>query len=153
MPEELGLFFPMNPNLHIQFRDIAPSPALTERVRKEFQKLSGHHENIVSCRATIGMPHSHHQHGKHFQVHLEIAIPRNKVIVDHNPPARQAVLRDDKPRAVKGDEIDVTHKDAYVAIRDVFEAAQRRLDELVRRRRDSRRMARTSALSLRNVAY
>ena len=55
--------------------------------------------------------------------------------------------------AVKHDDIDVTHKDAYVAIRDVFEAAQRRLDELVRRRRDSRRMARTSALSLRHVAY
>lgn len=55
------------------------------------------------------------------------------MVVDHEPSTRRALASAKSGRASKSVELDADHKDAYVAIRDAFLIAHRRLDEHVRK--------------------
>lgn len=123
----------INPNLKVQFRDLTPSLAVIARMQSELRKLSRHHGNIRNCRATISTPDHHHQHGRHFQLRLEMDLDGAVIVVDHEPSARRALASAKSGRASKSVELDADHKDAYVAIRDAFLIAHRRLDEHVRK--------------------
>jgi len=93
------------------------SDALRARIEKEAAKLERFHDRITSCRvAVIGRGHRR-RHGDLYAVHLQITTPGDgDVMVDRNPPEDHA------------------HEDAFVAVRDAFAAARRRLQ-------DSRRKA------------
>jgi ribosomal subunit interface protein len=95
---------------------LEPSEALRQRIEREAAKLERFHDRITSCRvALIGRGHRRRQ-GDLFAVRLQITAPsEGDVIIDRNPTD------------------DHTHEDAYVAIRDAFAAARRRLQD--RRRR------------------
>lgn len=128
----------MNPILQVQFRDLTPSPAITTRIEQEFRKLLRHHGSVQRFRATISAPDHHHQHGRHFRLRLEVELPGLTVVTDHKPPARRPVAETEAGRRAKSTELEADHKDAYVAIRDTFAVAHRRLDEHVRKTRTQR---------------
>lgn len=122
----------MNP-VKIVFRHTASSPAVISRVEEEVEKLRHFCDAITRCRVVIEAPHPHHRHGGHFSVRVELRIPRHEIVVHHDPSVRfatQGALKGSRPA-----EVDVTHKDVYVAIRDAFDATRRRLEDQVRKMR------------------
>jgi cold shock CspA family protein/ribosome-associated translation inhibitor RaiA len=95
---------------------LAPSDALRRRIEREAEKLERFADRITACRvAVIGRSGRHH-HGDLYQARIQIVMPgRKDIMIDRNPSADHA------------------HEDAYVAIRDAFNAARRRLQDHERR--------------------
>lgn len=102
--------------LEITFRDIGPSPAVEARIRKEVAKLQRFYQRIISCRVVVAAPDRRKRKGKLYLVRIQIAVPSGNLWVNRRSP------------------YDHAHEDVYVAIRDAFEAATRRLEGQVRRR-------------------
>jgi len=108
---------PMQLPLQITFRDMEPSEAVEARIRERAAKLDEYYDRIMSCRVVVEAPHRHHHQGKLFHVCVDLTVPSGELVVNREPAARHA------------------HEDVYVAIRDAFNAAQRRLANYARRRR------------------
>ena len=105
--------------LQISFRNMDPSPAVEERIREKAEKLERFHDRIVGCTVVVEAPHRHHHKGKLYNVRLDISVPRKDVVVDRAKP------------------IDHAHEDVYVAVRDAFDAAVRRLEDRTQKMRGS----------------
>lgn len=103
--------------LQITFRNMGHSDAVEAKIREKAAKLEKFAEHITSCRVIIEAPHQHHHQGKLFNVKVDITLPGKEIIADRHPDEHHA------------------HEDAYVAIRDAFDAARRQLEDYVRRRR------------------
>ena len=95
---------------------LAPSEALRQRIEREAQKLERFSDRITACRVAVVGRSGRHRQGDLYGVRLTLAMPgRADVVVNRNPPADHA------------------HEDAYVAVRDAFNAARRRLQDHERR--------------------
>lgn len=103
--------------LQITFRDMDPSEAVEANIREKAKKLEQYAGDITSCRVTIERPHQHHQHGQLFNIKVDITLPGKEIIANRSPAEHHA------------------HEDIYVAIRDVFNAAQRQVETYVQKRR------------------
>lgn len=98
----------------ITFRDIEPSPAIEDRVHREVSKLERVHQRITGCRVMIEAHHRHRHKGKIYHVRIDLTVPGSEIVVSRDP------------------ERDHSHEDVYVAIRDAFAAARRRLQDASR---------------------
>jgi ribosomal subunit interface protein len=96
----------MQSDLQITIRDMEHSPALEERIRDKVKKLEQVYPRIMGCRVVLEAPHRHKQQGKQFIVRLDVTVPGKEIVVNHDH-----------------------HEDAYVALRDAFNAARRQLEE------------------------
>jgi ribosomal subunit interface protein len=103
--------------LQITFRDMEPSDAVETRIRERAAKLDEYYSRIMSCRVVVEAPHRRHHQGKLFHVSIDVTVPDGELVVNREPVLRHA------------------HEDVYVAIRDAFNAAQRRLADYARRQR------------------
>jgi len=103
--------------LQITFRNIPHSEAVETRIREKVAKLEQVYGRITSCKVVLEAPHSHKHKGKIYEVHIDITVPEGEVVVSHNS--------NDKHQ----------HEDAYVAIRDAFNAARRQLASFNRKQR------------------
>ena len=92
------------------------SPAVEQRVRERTDRLERFYDRIVDCHVMVMAPHRSQQQGRLYQVHIRIAVPGEDVVISHERPQ------------------DPAHADVYVALRDAFEAAERRLEDYARRR-------------------
>lgn len=99
----------------ITFRDMEPSPALEAAVRDKMAKLERFYDRITACHVIIEAPHRHHHQGGLYGVHIDISLPQGKVVVSRDTQRDHA------------------HEDAYVALRDAFDAAYRQLEDYHRR--------------------
>lgn len=95
--------------LQITFRGLPHSDALEMRIREKAGKLEDLHTRITSCRVVVEEQHRHSRQGKHFTVRLDIRVPGNEIVIDRDHD-----------------------EDVYVALRDAFDAAGRRLEDQVR---------------------
>ena len=95
--------------LQIRFKNLEPSAAVEANVRKHVERLERYFREIISCRVTLDAPHKHHHQGNIFHVTVDIRLPGGEVV---------ASRRHDDEHA---------HEDAYVAIRDAFNAIRRQL--------------------------
>jgi ribosomal subunit interface protein len=102
--------------LEIRFRQMDPSPAIEARIRAKAAALERFSERITGCRVIVEKEHRHRHKGNLFRVRIEIDVPGKEVAVTHTGPKDHA------------------HEDVYVAIRDAFNAAVRRLEDHVRER-------------------
>ena len=102
--------------LEINYRNLEPTPALTDAIEKKTAKLEQFYDRITGCHVTLEAPHQHHHKGKQYQVHIRLTLPGKVLAVSHTTGKQ-------------------VHEDAYVAIRDAFAAAQRQLEDYVRIRR------------------
>jgi cold shock CspA family protein/ribosome-associated translation inhibitor RaiA len=95
---------------------LTATDALRERIEQEVGKLERFSDRITACRVAV-IGRSGHQHqGDLFQIRIQIVMPgRADIMIDRNPSADHA------------------HEDPYVAIRDAFKAARRRLQDHERR--------------------
>lgn len=106
----------METPLEISFRNMDRSEAVEVRVREKAKKLEQFFGRITSCRVMIEEAHRHHSKGNLYHVRIDVGVPGSTVIVDRDPAKKHS------------------HEDVYVAVRDAFKAAQRRLEDHSKRR-------------------
>jgi len=101
----------------IQFRDIDESDFVWNAVLSHAEKLERFYDRIIFCHVTISAPHRHHHRGIIYHVQIRLSLPGGNIFVTTEP------------------EKDHAHEDVYIAIRDAFGAAQRRLEDFIRKQR------------------
>lgn len=103
--------------LQITFRHMDPSPALEERIRALASRLDKFSGQITGCHVIVEPP-AHHKHkGFLYDFRIDITLPGAEIAIRHAHPADHA------------------HEDPYVALRDAFRAARRKLEDYERKRR------------------
>lgn len=102
----------MQSPLQITMRAIPHSEMLEDHIRHKAIKLESYYPNLVGCRVVVEVPHRHKHQGRQFSVRLDITVPGGKLVVN---------------READGD--------AYVALRDAFDAARRQIEDFGRRQR------------------
>jgi ribosomal subunit interface protein len=98
--------------LQVTFRNIPSSEAIETHIKEKAAKLDRFYDRIMSCRVVVDSTQRRQRQGKLFGVRIDITVPRKEL----------AVTREE-------------NEDVYVAIRDAFDAACRRLEEHGRRER------------------
>ncbi|MFQ5625733.1 MAG: HPF/RaiA family ribosome-associated protein [Methyloligellaceae bacterium] len=96
--------------LQISFRNMEPSPAVETRIREKAKKLAQYFHHLTSCRVVVEAPHRHHRKGNIYHVKIEMGVPRKPELVVSNER-----------------EENHAHEDVYIALRDAFSTAERRL--------------------------
>lgn len=105
----------MESPLEIRYQGLTPSPTLSEKIQQKSAKLEKFYHRITRCLVTIGLPHRSQVKGNKFAIKIEVDVPHETLIVN------------------KHSEHEIGHENAYVAIRDAFEAMQRQLQNYVER--------------------
>ena len=98
--------------IQVTFHGMPQSAALDTAIRQHAGKLDRFHPHMMSLRAVVGQMARHKQQGKEFSVRLDIKVKGGEIAInrDHD-------------------------EDPFVAVRDAFDAARRRLEDLARRQR------------------
>ena len=99
----------MQSPLQITIRDISQSEALETQIREKVEKLEHFYPRITGCHVTIEMPHKHRHRGRLFNVRLEVQVPGSDLVINRD-----------------------LSEDVYVALRDAFDAAKRKLEDYAR---------------------
>lgn len=106
--------------LQITFRHMDSSPSLEARIRQLASGLDKFSDAIMRCHVIV-QPPAHHQHqGGLFEFSLDITVPGEEIAIRHAQVADHA------------------HEDPYIALRDAFRAARRRLQDYTRKRGEVR---------------
>lgn len=106
----------MREKLQVTFRGMDPSEFVDKRIEESATKLFELESRITGCHVTVESRHRHHHKGQIFHVCIDLTVPGAEIAVSREP------------------EQDHSHEDVYVAIRDAFDAARRRLKDLAGRR-------------------
>ena len=112
------------PTFSVTFKGMDHSDAVQDRIEKRVQKLQRIYGRITECRVTVEAPHRQHHKGKLFVVRIHVLLPTGDLVVNRDAHDKAA------------------HEDIYVALRDAFDAMDRRVEEHVRKIRDRERAAR-----------
>lgn len=100
----------MQTPMQITIRDMDHSDALEAHIRDKVNKLEEFFNHIISCRVVVEVPHKHHQQGKQFNVRIDIGVPGGEIVVNRDHA-----------------------EDVYVALRDGFDAAKRKIEDHARK--------------------
>jgi len=119
----------------ITFRGIETSPALEADIRKRLRKLETYYGAITGCHVLVEFVQRHHQHGNRFHVRIDLIVPGEEIAVTHEANLRASARDVDVERFTKGKETDPERKHAHVAVREAFDIARRRLQDVGRRQR------------------
>lgn len=103
--------------IEIAFHGIDPSDALEKEIRAHAAALEKFGGKITHCRVVVETPHRHQRKGRTFRVRVDLHVPGEEIVVRRDPPEHE------------------DHADPALAARDAFHAAQRQLQDYVRRRR------------------
>ena len=103
--------------LQITFRNMQPSEAVEAKIRERAEKLNNYYDHIMSCRVVIEPHHKHHRMGNLYRVSVDVKVPDGELVANREPDEHHSYV------------------DVYVAIRDVFDAMRRQLEDYARRRR------------------
>lgn len=99
----------------ITYRGFDAAPHVDEKIRERIAKLEEFHNRITSCRVTVESPHQHGRKGEIYKVSIDIEVPGGTIVVNREPGKDHA------------------HEDVLVTIRDAFNAAQRQLEDHLRK--------------------
>jgi len=118
--------------VHITLRHMDSSPAVEELIHQEAAALNQYFDRITDCRVVVEAPHHHRQRGQAYHVHLDLGVPRKRIVARYEPSSIPEVGHDDnaKPR-IAGQGEAPAQKDAYLAVRGAFNAARRQLIDYV----------------------
>jgi len=106
----------MQSPLQIVFEHIGHSDALEAAVREEMARLERLYDRITSARVVVARPQHRHRKGDTYAVRIHLSLPGGKhVDITREPGATGR------------------HEDAYVTIRDAFDAAGRQLQDEARK--------------------
>lgn len=109
----------MQTELQVSWKHLDPSEFIQRRIEREVAGLERMFGRITSCKVVVEGA-SHHQHkGGLYALRARLILPGGQEISATRNPSQ-----------------DHAHEDAYVTIRDVFQALKRQLRERVRERRE-----------------
>jgi cold shock CspA family protein/ribosome-associated translation inhibitor RaiA len=94
-----------------------PTETIEALVREKAARLDTFADHIMSCRVVVEPKGKHHLHGNLFEVRIDITVPGEEIAVTREPNQH------------------TEYRDIHVALRDAFDAARRKLEDYVRRRR------------------
>jgi len=122
----------------ITFKGLQSSDELMQDVRERIAWLEQFSDGILACRVWLEAPHRHRGHGQPMHVRIEISVPGSDPIVVSQEPTLQPALKDVAETAPhKRDEVGAVHRYGHVAIREAFDTARRRLQDLAASRREA----------------
>jgi ribosomal subunit interface protein len=98
--------------LQITWHGMDRSDVIEDHIRQKTAALEKFYPNITSCRVAVELPHKHKHQGKLYNVRIDLRVPHGEIVVNRDQ-----------------------HEDAYVALRDAFDAARRQLEDVLRRQR------------------
>lgn len=98
--------------LQITFHDILHSDALENHIREKAHKLEQFYSGLIACKVVVDQPGQHQHKGKPFNIRIDLTVPGAEIVVDRQQD-----------------------EDVYVALRDAFNAARRKLEDYGRRQR------------------
>ncbi len=98
--------------LQIVMRDIPHSDAVEADIRSRAVKLDQFYHDIMRCRVVVELAGKHKHQGKPFGVRIDLTVPGAEIVVDRQHD-----------------------EDLYVALRDAFDAARRKLEDFARKQR------------------
>lgn len=127
--------------LRVTFRNMPPSKAIEANVRERAAKLGSLYDRLMGCRVTVEAPHRHHYKGKAYQVRIDLTVPGGELVINRAP--KRLDVAKSRPSDLSDKDLAESHEpgkhgaheDIYVAIRDAFNAAGRRLQDYARKRR------------------
>lgn len=97
----------LTPIIHL--KEIDSSPAIESRINERVAKLDRFFNRITRCRVTVDQTQRRHHQGKLFNVKIDVTVPGAELVVTR-----------------------VEHEDIYVAIRDAFNALERKIEDYAR---------------------
>lgn len=92
--------------LKITLEDITHSDAIEAAIREKAGRLDRFYPHIMSCRVSVRLAGKHSHQRRPYNVHIDLTVPGGEIAVNHD-----------------------MHEDIYVAIRDAFDAARRKLED------------------------
>ncbi|NDC55203.1 MAG: HPF/RaiA family ribosome-associated protein [Planctomycetia bacterium] len=98
----------------ISFDDLPVDEAVREAALDHIAQLERMSDQITGCHVVVAQPHRHHREGRLYSVRVDVVLPGGEIVVNRNHP------------------LDHAHEDVFVALRDSFDAARRRLEDHVR---------------------
>lgn len=101
--------------VEVVFHNMDHSDAVEADVRQKAAKLARFYDRIIGVRVVVEAPHRTHHKGKLYHVNVDVSVPGGEVVVTRQGPKDHA------------------HEDVYVAVRDAFNAAGRRLEDHARK--------------------
>ncbi len=98
--------------LQITARNIELTDAIKAEITEKVGKLETFYDQITKCRVVVDSPHRHSHDGKLYNVNIDLKVPGCEIVIKREP-----------------------NEDLYVAIRDSFTAARRKLEEFMAQQR------------------
>ena len=98
--------------LQITFHEVSHSDALETHIREKVQKLEQFYSSLIGCKVVVDQPGMHQHKGKPFNIRIDLTVPGGEIIIDRQQD-----------------------EDVYVALRDAFDAARRKLEDYGRKQR------------------
>jgi hypothetical protein len=114
---------------------MALSAGLEEEIRARARWLERFYPDLVGCHVLLETPHRHRKRGRPLHVRIQLVLPGEDLVVDHEPTLHGRLKDVQADSAHKDTEIDGGHKNALIVIRDAFDVARRRLEDFARRQR------------------
>ena len=99
----------MQTPVEISWHNMEPARHVEARVNQRVERLEKFFGRIVRCHVVVEAPHQRHRQGNRYEVRLEVTVPGGELSVNRSP----------------GD--DEAHFDVLVAVRDAFDAMERKL--------------------------
>ncbi len=107
----------MESPVRITFRHLEPSEALRQHIEQEAAKLEEFFRPIVDCHVVIDLPNRNAQGGQPYRVRVELNVPGERIVGGVEPSKEKR------------------RKDAFMAVSEAFDNAQRELQDYARRLR------------------
>ena len=104
-------------DLQTTYRDFPPPLLAEKRIRNRLDKLERMFPRNISCHVVAEESHQSHHKGRHYNVHVNVAVPGGEIVASHDQHDKQ------------------DHEDFYVAMRDAFDALERQLQSYTERKR------------------
>ncbi len=96
--------------LQITFRNLPRSEAISSRINQQLDKLGHFCDRIIRCQVIVEIPHHHHHRGNPYHIRINLTLPGEELVINQDASGRSP-------------------ENAYVAIRDAFNAARRKLKQ------------------------
>jgi ribosome-associated translation inhibitor RaiA len=106
--------------VEIAFHNMSSTPALEGEIRERVDKLDRLYQHLIGCRVSVEQLHRRHQNGNIFEVHIDMRVPGDEIVVSREPHRAREKFAD---------------PDAGIAVRNAFKAAERRLLDYKRKQR------------------
>jgi hypothetical protein len=124
-------------HVQITYRNLSASAETDAKIHDRVSWLTRYYPRIVGCHVVIEVPHRHHRHGAGVHVRVQVMIPGDDVIVNHEPAVTVGVKEDGA--AEPDGEKRRTQLEIDAAVHDAFDVARRQLEEGAQRQRDVKR--------------